>query len=160
MANDRKMADDESSDEGADVQRERTGVYVSELGSGDVLLGRGTGPSMHKGNIQFRQAVEDLKPAYISTNSRKAKKGLVRQAVKAIHAKQGRFLTKLKKSEIKKLGLNGNAAYEVVTDDVAMEKTKQAIRYVHYKKVPVASSHKRGSPPAGEAGNTASRKQR
>ena len=132
------MADDDESSDGC-VDDEPlgtggTGEYVTELGSFDVLLGRGTGPSMHEGNVHFRLAVEDLKPSYVSTNSRKRKKELVRKAVHTIQAKNGRFLTKLTKGEMKALGLKGKAAYEVVRDIVAMEKTKQAIRYVHYKK--------------------------
>jgi hypothetical protein len=136
------MTDDgeESSSHEGGGEATRTGQYVAELGLNDVLLGRGTGPSMHEGNIQFRQAVEDLKPIYVSTNSRKTKKELVRKAVNAIQAKNGQFVTKLKKSEMQVLGLKGKAAYEVALDSVAMEKTKQAIRYVHYKKDPTAPS--------------------
>lgn len=111
-------------------------MYVTKLGSNDVLLGRGTGPSMNEGNINFRMAVEEMKPAYVSTPSRKAKKEIIRRTIKAIKAKNGRFLCKLSRSEIKGLGLPYKVAYEVVPDSIAIEKTKQAIRYIHYKKEP------------------------
>jgi hypothetical protein len=108
---------------------------VTELGPDDVLLGRGTGPSSNEGNVNFRNAVEAMKSDYVSTPSRKAKNKFVRKTVEAIKAKKGRFLSKLRKSEIKMLGMSAHkAVYEVVRDDVAFEKTKQAIRYVHYKK--------------------------
>jgi hypothetical protein len=89
---------------------------------------------MNQGNINFRMAVEEMKSAYVSTPSRKAKKRIVRKTVKAIKAKNGRFLSKLRKSEIKMLGLPHKVVFEVVADNVAIEKTKQAIRYIHYKK--------------------------
>lgn len=133
-----KLNPDESSssdDEPAGKQEE-LGIYVTELGLSDVLLGRGTGPSMNEGNIRFRQIVEDLKPSYVSTTSRKEKKSIVRKAVNGIKASKGRFLTRLRKGEIKMLGMKEKIVYKVVHDSIAIEKTKQAIRYVHYKKDP------------------------
>lgn len=118
-----------------DGEPPRTGIYVTDLTEHDVLLGRGTGPSSNNGNVQFRIAVEDMKAAYISTPSRKAKNVLVRKTVESIQSKNGRFLNKLRKSEVKMLGMSTHKpVYEVVHDTVACEKTKQAIRYVHYKK--------------------------
>jgi hypothetical protein len=128
-----KDSDDLSSD-GENAGAIGTGIYVTELSPHDVLLGRGTGPSKNEGNVNFRIAVEDMKSAYVSTPSRKAKKRIVRKTIKAIKVKNGRFLSKLRKSEIKMLGLSHKIVYEVVSDSVAVEKTKQAIRYIHYKK--------------------------
>lgn len=125
-----------SMSEGEDDNVEKTRVFVSELHPHDVLLGRGTGPSMNEGNVKFREIVEGLKASYVSTPSRKAKKKIVRKAVNDIKAKNGRFLTKLRKAEIRMLGMKSKAVYEIVADSVAIEKTKQAIRYVHYKKDP------------------------
>ncbi|CAJ1961511.1 unnamed protein product [Cylindrotheca closterium] len=118
--------------------------YVSAVGSFDVLLGRGTGPSTNQGNVYFRETVEDLKASYIKTPSRKEKKQIVHKIVRDIKTKKGRFLNKVCKSKIRTLGLNQDALYEVVPDSVALEKTKQAIRYVHYKKEP-SSRAKRSS---------------
>jgi len=126
------MADDSSDTEKGKVVG--TCSYVTELGPHDVLLGRGTGPSNHEGNVNFRTAVEAMKADYVATPSRRAKNRLVRKTVEAIKSKKGRFLSKLRKSEMKVLGLKQKVAYEVVADSVAFEKTKQAIRYVHYKK--------------------------
>lgn len=126
---------------------QRTGIYSTDVRTYDVLLGRGTGPSMNKGNIEFRETVEKLKASYIATPSRKVKKQIVRKIVQDIKAKQGRFLNKLTKNEIKMLGLSPKDLYEVVAEDVALEKTKQAIRYVHYKKDPAT---RKRSPSLGE----------
>jgi hypothetical protein len=131
-----KEAEDESSIDADDRERNAgTGKHVTELGPHDVLLGRGTGPSNNEGNVTFRVAVEAMKSDYVSTPSRKAKNRLVRKTVDAIKAKNGRFLSKLRKSEMKVLGMSDKKiVYEVAADSVAIEKTKQAIRYVHYKK--------------------------
>ncbi|KAL3941731.1 MAG: hypothetical protein SGBAC_003975, partial [Bacillariaceae sp.] len=116
------------------------GNFVSSVGSFDVLLGRGTGPSMNQGNVLFRNTVEDLKASYINTPSRKQKKQIVHKIVRDIKAKKGRFLNKLCKSKIRSLGLNHETLYEIAPESVAIEKTKQAIRYVHYKKEPTSHS--------------------
>jgi hypothetical protein len=116
--------------------------YVTEIREHDVLLGRGTGPNNNQGNVVFRIAVEKSKAAYTATSSRKSKNRTVRETVEAVKAKNGRFLSKLKKYEIKRLGLTHKVVYEVVEDSTAIEKTKQALRYVCYKK---DSPHKRES---------------
>ena len=110
--------------------------YVTEIREHDVLLGRGTGPNNNQGNVVFRIAVEESKAAYTATSSRKAKNRTVRETVEAVKAKNGRFLSRLKKYEIKRLGLTQKIVYEVVEDSTAIEKTKQALRYVCYKKDP------------------------
>ena len=87
-----------------------------------------------------------MKPDYVSTPSRKAKNKLVRATVESIQANNGRFLTKLSKGERKMLGhpwSSHKTVYEVVQDSVAFEKTKQAIRYVHYKKDPTSATKKK-----------------
>ena len=152
--------------ESADVEDERK--YVTEVGPHDVLLGRGTGPNTNTGNVEFRVAVEALKVAYVGTTSRKAKNRIVRKAVEAVKAKNGRFLSKLRKGEIKILGLPHKVVYEVAPDSTAIEKTKQALRYVCYKKdAPMrgeltrARKSKRddseSSPPGSPASSTSSK---
>jgi hypothetical protein len=63
---------------------------------------------------------------------------MVTRTVNAIKARNAHFLTKLPKRKIKRLGLK-SAVFEVVKDSVACDKTKQAIRYLHYKKEPADS---------------------
>ena len=93
----------------------------------------------------FRETVEDLKASYIKTPSRKEKKQIVNKIVRDIKARKGRFLNKLDKNKIRSLGLNHENLYEIVPDSVALEKTKQAIRYVHYKKEPASGIKKSAS---------------
>jgi hypothetical protein len=107
---------------------------VTELNDNDVLLGRGTGPNNNQGNVKFRIAVERLRLPYTSTSSRKMKNRIVRKTIHAVKAKDGRFLNKLRKGHIKKLGMPDKATYEVASDGVAVEKAKQALRYICYKK--------------------------
>ena len=150
-------------------------IVVSQFRSADVLLGRGTGPANHMGNVYFRDLVEKMKPSYVETPSRKVKNRLVKDIVSDIKANGGRFLRKLNRTyssvaedddeldgKKKEEGavpahpaplppvtfpiIDGSreqdeehdkgALYAVVSDCVAFEKTKQAIRYVHYKKEP------------------------
>jgi hypothetical protein len=119
---------------------DQSSPYVTEIREFDVLLGRGTGPNNNQGNVVFRIAVEESKASYTATSSRKAKNRIVRETVQSVKSKNGRFLSKLKKYEIKRLGLTQKVVYEVVEDSTAIEKTKQALRYVCYKK---DSPHKR-----------------
>lgn len=128
------MEAEEKRGAGGPPPEDRSIEYVTEIREHDVLLGRGTGPNNNKGNVVFRIAVEESKAAYTATASRKAKTRIVRETVEAVKAKNGRFLSKLKKYEIKRLGLPQKVVYEVVEDNTAIEKTKQALRYVCYKK--------------------------
>jgi hypothetical protein len=117
---------------GQDIESEK---YVAEVGPYDVLLGRGTGPNNNQGNVEFRISVEKVRDAYTSTPSRKSKNQIVQKTVEAIKAKRGRFLNKLTKRQIKMAGMHQKKVlYEVATNDIAVEKTKQALRYVCYKK--------------------------
>jgi hypothetical protein len=134
LSEDSDQSDAASTGGGSPDEFMRTGMYATDVRPFDVLLGRGTGPSMNPGNVHFRDTVESLKQAYIATPSRKVKKTIVHKIVRDIDAKNGRFLNKLTKRETKMLGISPKVLYEVVPNTVALEKTKQAIRYIHYKK--------------------------
>jgi hypothetical protein len=110
------------------------GTYITQLGENDVLLGRGTGPCSHEGNVRFRDVIEAMRPQYVATPSRKAKTKVVLKTVETIKAKNGRFLRKVKERKMKAIRIPQKELYEIVPDDIAFEKTKQAIRYVHYRK--------------------------
>ena len=175
-------SDEEEDDESEGDELEGPNAkYVTKLRPNDVLLGRGTGPNNNEGNVVFRTAVEELKEPYLSTPSRIKKRQLVRKAVETVKGKNGRFLSRLNKSEIKRLGLLhpenpvlGRIAsfsksyspskkakkgrklgpvYQVVDDEVAMEKTKQALRYICYKKDnPNRKRRKEGAEDDGDVG--------
>ena len=120
------------------------GVFITVLNDYDVLQGRGSGSMQNTGNIRFRTMVEELRPAYVATSSRKEKAKMITSMVKLIQSRQGRFLQRLNDGEVDKLGLSSNTEHFVeMTDAEAAEKAKQAIRYVHYKKVPLEDKRRK-----------------
>lgn len=134
---DETYADDSDDEQEEEASNGGTGIFVTEVGPADVLLGRGTGPANHQGNVRFRVRVESMKPEYVATASRRSKNKLVRELVDSIKVDNGRFLRKLSRSQARQSGQgDSDSVYEVVPDCVAVGKTKQAIRYVHYKKEP------------------------
>jgi hypothetical protein len=99
-------------------------LFVQELSENDVLLGRGTGPNEHQGNIRFRALVKDiLGTTDLPQHNGKAKTKLASKILNAVKARNGRFLKKVSKS--KTVG----DLYVVVPDSVALEKTKQSFRH-------------------------------
>jgi len=115
----------------------------------DVLLGRGSGPNDHVGNIKFRDLVHDRKAEYLSTNHRQTKAMIAKDIVDQVYARGGRFLKKLSPVEsAKKLpGLLAKNAdgpendrsndmdssgpcdvYQIQKHATVMEKAKQALR--------------------------------
>jgi hypothetical protein len=120
------------------------GVFITVLNDNDVLQGRGSGSMQNTGNIRFRTMVEELRPAYVATSSRKEKAKMITSMVQLIQSRQGRFLQRLNDGEVDKLGLSSNTEHFVeMTDAEAAEKAKQAIRYVHYKKVPLEDKRRK-----------------
>jgi len=120
------------------------GVYITVLNDNDVLQGRGSGSMQNTGNIRFRTMVEELRPAYVATSSRKEKAKMITSMVKLIQSRLGRFLQPVNDSQVEELGLSSNTEHFVeMTDEEAAEKAKQAIRYVHYKKVPLEDKRRK-----------------
>jgi len=116
----------------------------------DVLLGRGSGPNDHVGNINFRDLVQDRKSEYLSTNHRQTKALIAKEIVDRVYERGGRFLKKLGAAEsarmLPKL-LAQNASddsendrandldssgpcdvYQIQKHSTVMEKAKQALR--------------------------------
>jgi hypothetical protein len=126
-------------------------VLVKELNENDVLQGRGSGSMQNTGNIRFRSLVEKLRPAYVATSSRKEKAKMISDMVQLIQSRKGRFLQRLCDKEVEELGLGPVTGdhyreqehYVEMSDDEAAEKAKQAIRYVHYKKVPLEEERRK-----------------
>mmetsp|Transcript_17753 Transcript_17753/g.40978 ORF Transcript_17753/g.40978 Transcript_17753/m.40978 type:complete len:652 (+) Transcript_17753:243-2198(+) len=122
---------------------------VLEVKSDDVLLGRGSGPNDHVGNIKFRDLVHERKEEYLSTNHRQTKAMIAKDIVHQVYARGGRFLKKLGPVEsAKKLpGLLARNVddpendrsndidssgpcdvYQIQKHATVMEKAKQALR--------------------------------
>ncbi len=126
-------------------------VLIRELNDNDVLQGRGSGSMQNAGNIKFRNLVEKLRPSYVATSSRKEKAKMIDDMVKLIQSRKGRFLQRLDDKEAKEMGLDNEKTdnpedqdhYVEMTDEEAAEKAKQAIRYVHYKKVPLEAERQK-----------------
>lgn len=103
--------------------------YITDLRADDVLLGRGSGPNDHEGNIRFRQLVADRKNEYMATNHRLTKANIAQEIVAKVYENNGRFLRKLENEELALCGIpDGVDAWAIATDDTIMEKAKQALR--------------------------------
>jgi len=134
------------------IERKCSGrVLINEVNDNDVLQGRGSGSMQNSGNIRFRSLVEELRPSYVATSSRKQKAKMISDMIQLIQSRNGRFLQRLCDREVEKLGLDSNNGenhkeqenYIEMTNDEAAEKAKQAIRYVHYKKVPLEEERRK-----------------
>eukprot|EP00560_Eucampia_antarctica_P007420 CAMPEP_0197822880 /NCGR_PEP_ID=MMETSP1437-20131217/178_1 /TAXON_ID=49252 ORGANISM="Eucampia antarctica, Strain CCMP1452" /NCGR_SAMPLE_ID=MMETSP1437 /ASSEMBLY_ACC=CAM_ASM_001096 /LENGTH=431 /DNA_ID=CAMNT_0043421739 /DNA_START=150 /DNA_END=1445 /DNA_ORIENTATION=- len=83
----------------------------------DVLCGRGSGTNAHPGNKYFRNKINMYRRAYLKTR-KNDKPTISRFIVQSIHERNGRFLKKDEKSGL----------YFEIGDDIAREKTSQALR--------------------------------
>lgn len=129
---------------------------VFEVKSDDVLLGRGSGPNDHVGNIKFRDLVHERKSEYLSTNHRQTKALIAKDIVDQVYARGGRFLKKLSPADSAKHlpemmarrrgddpendrsneddmdpGSNVSDIYQIQKHSTVMEKAKQALRQNH-----------------------------
>ena len=101
-------------------------IIVAELGSDDVLLGRGTGPNEHQGNIRYRALVKkSLKNIDLSTVRGHEKTILATRILRVIKAVGGRFLKRLNHQSRS----TETSKYIVIPDRVAVEKIKQGLRH-------------------------------
>ena len=92
---------------------------VTTPNENDVLCGRGSGPYSHDGNKQFREIVTEHKSMYnLVDNSLKT--FIAKEVVRFVRTQNpaGRFLSKS----------NDDGKWYEVPDDIAVQKTKQALR--------------------------------
>jgi hypothetical protein len=101
---------------------------VTGLKPDDVLLGRGIGPNEHQGNVKFREIVSSLRSEYLATNKRKAKDKIAHKAIQIIKTRKGRFLRKMNEPASKHVGAKD--VYVIADEKTAVEKTKQALRFL------------------------------
>ncbi|GKZ01079.1 hypothetical protein MPSEU_001059500 [Mayamaea pseudoterrestris] len=103
--------------------------FITELRAADVLLGRGSGPNDHEGNIRFRLLVQERKDEYLATNHRVTKGRIAQEIVDQVFARNGRFLRKLDGQDALEYGVpEGIDAWLAVDEETIMEKAKQALR--------------------------------
>jgi hypothetical protein len=138
-------------------------LVVHELTGHDVVLGRGTGPNEHEGNVMFRSVVMSVlrehidhqevptAPTDIDIAFSTTKSTMARRVVDLVHQRGGKFVRKLSQHERAMLCSqdSSSALYVVVPTDVAVEKAKQSFR--HQKRV---LQEERGRRP-GKRGTTA-----
>jgi len=105
---------------------------VTEFRQNDVMLGRGSGPNEHIGNIRFRQLVADRKEEYLHTRNRQKKAKIAREIVKIVTRCKGRFLRKIEFDSVTrhhfKIPKSVKSAWVIVDDATKIEKAKQALR--------------------------------
>lgn len=92
---------------------------VTTPNENDVLCGRGSGPYSHEGNKQFREIVTEHKSMYNVVDNG-LKTFIAKEVVRFVRTQNpaGRFLSKS----------NDDGKWYEVPDDVAVQKTKQALR--------------------------------
>eukprot|EP00957_Ditylum_brightwellii_P163758 12467101-Ditylum_brightwellii.AAC.1 len=97
----------------------------------DVLCGRGMGLMKHKGNVQFRQWVNEFKTSYILSDSNVEKAKFVEIIVGRVQDQRppGRFLCRKQGwSPHRGKGSINDGVWELAGTLHAEEKTKQALR--------------------------------
>ncbi|KAL3922381.1 MAG: hypothetical protein SGILL_002234 [Bacillariaceae sp.] len=140
----------EKKETGAMPDMKHPGTFITETRDNDVLQGRGSGSNLYQGNMVYRDMIDGVATSYTTTSSRKEKNRLVNELIGVIHNMGGRFLHPVEGTECASLGLDPSKDfYFEITDADAVDKVKQAIRYVHYKKRPKLEQRKHGSAGVG-----------
>jgi hypothetical protein len=116
----------------APKQASYDGDVVTDLKPDDVLLGRGIGPNEHTGNVKFREIICYFRSEYLATSKRKAKDKIAHKAIQIIKARKGRFIRKMSQVGAKPVGAED--VYVIADEKIAVEKTKQALRFLGRKK--------------------------
>jgi hypothetical protein len=104
------------------------------LQSSDILMGRGSGPSNHPGNIRLRDLVWKTYQEHLSPESEHpatTRTKVVNIVFNSIKAEKRRFLRKITKpkQQNQEIHLVSATTYCEVSDKEALEKTKQTLRF-------------------------------
>lgn len=111
------------------TEEEEAGTLVMERNRFDVMLGRGKQNAGRPGNAYFRECVLRNSGDYKGCGTMARKDIIARQIVAHIHSKGGRFLRSTTAATKQQAGgVMGVPTWEVVSDDVALGKVKQAMR--------------------------------
>jgi hypothetical protein len=96
----------------------QTPILLKDLGQNDVLLGRGTGPNEHIGNIRYRAFVREvIKTSELHAIHGKTKTLLAAKILYSVKARNGRFVKRV------------NDFYQEVPDRLALDKARQSFRH-------------------------------
>ena len=93
---------------------------IDEAGDRDVLLGRGSGPNAHPGNVIFRKMVEDRRSDYLAAQKRQMKNDIATAIITEIRKHGGRFLKKKSEAEPN--------LWVLADEEEVSEKVKHALR--------------------------------
>jgi hypothetical protein len=99
-------------------------IFFRELRQNDVLLGRGTGPNEHIGNVRFRSLVRDSMQTPDFHPTPHGKSELAKKIVNTVKARNGRFVKRV--STRKNCG---DTLFVEVAERVSLDKTKQSFRH-------------------------------
>lgn len=104
---------------------EKPGTIVIETNRFDVVLGRGKNANNRPGNLSFRRLVLNLVEQYQECASGEEKNEIARQIISEVQSHGGRFVR-----SVTAANANGQqiGAWEVVGNEVALAKVKQAMR--------------------------------
>jgi len=116
-------------------------LAVEQAGERDVLLGRGSGPNGHPGNVIFRKMVEDRKAEYLAAKRRQMKNDIATALIAEIKKDGGKFLKKKSEEEPN--------VWLLADEEEVTEKVKQALRQ-KTKEQKVESAKERGSDSSDE----------
>jgi hypothetical protein len=114
-------------------------VVDAEVTTNDVLLGRGAFADRFQGNIKFRTLIRQHKDAYRAAPHHHSKAAIAQQIFNAVHAYHGRFLRKVELvsngAEQRGAEASGTKQWEIVDNNIALEKVKQALRDIDHEQV-------------------------
>jgi hypothetical protein len=105
-------------------------VYITELSDNDILLGRGFPVRSREANRRFRELVWRHKPAYEATGKHAVKDRIAREILDTVFGKGGRFVRRIEAEDRRTFKITESVAeaWIVVSEEVAREKCKQALR--------------------------------
>ena len=115
-------------------------VYITELSDEDILLGRGYPVRDREANRRFRELVWRYKHAYESTGKHAVKNRIAREILGIVFGKGGRFVRRIEADEDRrafKVPKSVAEAWVVVSEEVAREKCKQALRDSVHRSPPI-----------------------
>jgi len=130
---------------GAVVAGKALQVPTAELRDADILLGRGNRVLNHPGNVAFRRLVVSRKDDYTGADGNASKNEVSRQVFECVHTgtgiptAEGEAVAAIPGRFMRKEGGEESDLWDEVTDDVALEKCKMALRQIDRREVKKAA---------------------
>lgn len=123
------MASSENPFVGFNADSQQDPCIVTHLTTNDILMGRGAPLTYYEGNIKFRELVQPQKAEYVSSKNQNKKQQIAMQLYVDVERRGGRFLQKVPPRDAAMRDVPvGAQAWYTVSQEVALEKIKQALR--------------------------------